>query len=128
MRKIKKQSGMTFISWLVVAGIFIFIAVTVVKLVPSYIKYDTVKTIVDSVASDPKSKTMGKRAIMAKVGKHIDISSIYDLSVDKFTLEKVRNQKKARELAVSYEDRIPWFANLEIVAVFQYSAIIGNEK
>jgi len=128
MKNIKKQSGMTFISWLVVAAIFIFIAITVVKLVPLYIKYDTVKTIVDSVAADPKSKKLGKRAIMAKVGKNIDISSIYDLKIDKFTLEKVRDQKKARELAVSYEDRIPWFANLDIVAVFEYSAIIGNEK
>ena len=128
MRNIKDQRGMTFISWLVVAAIFIFIAVTVVKLVPLYIKYDTVKTIVDSVASDPKSKKLGKRAIMAKVNKNIDISSIYDLKIDKFTLKKVRTQKKARELAVSYEDRIPWFANLEIVAVFEYSAIIGNEK
>ena len=127
MKNIKKQQGLSFVSWLVVAAMFIFVAVTVSKLIPSYIKYDSVKNIIDTIAQDPKSKTLNKRAIMAKIDKHIDVSSIYDLSSKQFKLEKVRKSKKARELSVSYEDRVNWFANLDIVAVFNYSAIIGDE-
>ena len=127
MKNIKKQQGLSFVSWLVVAAMFIFVVVTVSKLIPSYIKYDSVKNIIDTIAQDPKSKTLNKRAIMAKVDKHIDVSSIYDLSSKQFKLEKVRKSKKARELSVSYEDRVNWFANLDIVAVFNYSAIIGDE-
>ncbi len=127
MRNSKNQHGLTFISWLVVAALFVFIAVTIVKLVPVYIKYDSVKTIVDKVAQDPKSVKLNKRIIMANIDKHIDVSSIYDLTSKQFTLEKVRKSKKARKLSVSYEDRVNWFANLDIVAVFEYSAIIGDE-
>ena len=127
MKNIKKQQGLSFISWLVVAAMFIFVVVTVSKLIPSYIKYDAVKGIIDTIAQDPENKMLNKRAIMAKIDKHIDISSIYDLSSKQFKLEKVRNRKKVRELSVSYEDRVNWFANLDIVVVFNYSAIIGDE-
>ena len=128
MNNIKKQQGMTVISWLVVAALFTFIAITVVKLVPVYIKYNSVQSIIDKVVAEPKAKKMKKQAIFAKVDSYINISSIYDLTSKQFVVEKIQNRKKSRKLSVSYEDRIHWFANLDIVAVFEYSAIIGEQE
>ena len=128
MGNIKKQQGMTVISWLVIAALFTFIAITVVKLVPVYIKYNSVQSIIDNVVAEPNAKKMRKQAIFAKVDNYINISSIYDLTSKQFVVEKIQNRKKARELSVSYEERIHWFANLDIVAVFEYSAIIGEQK
>ena len=128
MQNIRKQEGMTFVSWLVVAALVIFMAVTVIKLVPLYIKYDAVKTIIDKVATEPHAEKLKKRALLAKIDSYIDISSIYDLSSKQFVIEKVRNRKKARRISVKYEDRVEWFANLNIVAVFEHSAIIGDRE
>lgn len=128
MREIKKQQGMTVISWLVVAALFAFIAITIVKLVPVYIKYNSVQSIIDKVVAEPNAKKMKKQAIFAKVDNYINISSIYDLTSKQFVVEKIQDRKKSRRLSVNYEERIHWFANLDIVAVFEYSAIIGEQK
>lgn len=123
----RKQRGMTLISWLVVVAVFIFFAVTAIKVIPMYVKYDSVKSLIDSVAADPRMVRASKQKIYATIDDYININGIYDLSSKQFTIEKVKTSKKDRIISVNYESRQNWFANLDVVGKFEYSKVIGAE-
>lgn len=127
MQSLNKQKGMSFISWMVVAAIFIFIAITVIKVAPMYVKFNSVKSMVEDIAADPTMLKASKQAIMIKISNYINVNSLDGLTHENFVVEKVQNSKKQRSISVSYKDRQTWFANLDIIGNFEYSKVIGAE-
>lgn len=124
----KQQKGATFISWMLGSAIFIFLAITGVKLAPVYIEYQTIKGMVDELAADPDTKRASKRMFSSSLDKRLNINSLdRQLSSKNFELRKIKGSKNAREIAVNYEVRKPWFANLDFIASFNYVKEIGVE-
>lgn len=121
-----KQTGATFISWLMGISILVFVGMTGLKLVPVYIEYQTVQGLVDELAVHPDTKNTNKRMFRRALDNRLNVNMLDDhLSAKNFDIVKVKGDKKRREIRVKYDVQKPWFANLDFIAKFEYSKEIG---
>jgi hypothetical protein len=60
---IKKQGGMTFFGFIIVAAIVLSIVLAGVKIVPDYIEFFGVKKIIQKIGNEPNFEGMGKKEI-----------------------------------------------------------------
>lgn len=123
-----QQQGLSFISWLVILSLIIFMSITVIKVVPMYLKFNTLKSVMDNIAANTNATQTNKAYIYAILDDYININGINDLSSKDFELERIKGEKHARILSINYEDRQAWFANLDIIASFSYSTTIGAQN
>ncbi|QTR49588.1 DUF4845 domain-containing protein [Candidatus Thiothrix anitrata] len=121
-----KQKGATFLSWMATASVIIFSLVTVVKLVPSYLEFRAVKSLVNDIAANPSMKNASKQQIISKVDDYLNINGLYTLTSDAFSIESVAGKKNVRELVVHYESRKNWLANIDFLTTFHYSVELGK--
>ncbi|CAA6818157.1 MAG: Unknown protein [uncultured Thiotrichaceae bacterium] len=123
----RKQGGATFITWLFGVAVAIFLAILTMKLVPVYIEHESVKSMIDDIATDSNMKDANKRVIRTKIDKVLNINSMDDqLRGKDFLIERVKGTKNRRELKVEYEVRKPWMANLDFVVKFEYAKELGS--
>ena len=126
MNNRRKQSGATFISWMIGASIMIFIGITAIKLIPVYLEYQTIKSMVDELAAHPDTRSANKRLIRKALGKRLNINSLdRHLSAKNFDIKRIKGSDKRKEITVNYDVRKPWFANLDFIATFSYAKEIG---
>lgn len=123
-----QQQGLSFISWLIVLSFIIFLAITAIKVVPMYLKFNTIKSVMDDIAANSNTTQTNKASIYASLDDYININGINDLSSKDFELERIKGEKQAQRLSINYEDRQAWFANLDIIASFNYSTTIGAQN
>lgn len=120
-----KQKGATFVSWMVGVAIFIFLAITGIKLAPVYLEYYTIRSMVDEFAAKPETRKANKRMLRQAIDKRLNINSLDNyLSAENFTIEKIKGSKR-RQIKLEYDVRKPWFANLDFIATFKYTKEIG---
>ena len=138
----RKQRGATFISWLIVAGLGILIASAVVKVVPFYIEFNTVKGFMKNIASEPGIKRASPTQIRIKIEKHLQVNNLrgleasfyssgtYDQTKGKtkkkpFKIVRMKKQK-LRKLTVEYAVPQPWIANLSFLIDFRHAVVLGE--
>lgn len=134
----KKQSGATFISWLIVAGFAIMIASAVIKVAPYYLEHYNVQKFMNSIAAEPNANKFGKRQVFAKVEKHLNINNLYGLekafyasrgktkAANPFALKKLKKGKNRQELSVKYQVPVKWIGNLSFLIDFKHSVVMGE--
>ncbi|MCG7958380.1 MAG: DUF4845 domain-containing protein, partial [Candidatus Thiodiazotropha taylori] len=76
MQSIKKQRGLTFISWLVILIIAGFLVMVGIKITPVYIDHFAVKSALESVKNEPFAERKSKVELRNMVLKRLDITSI----------------------------------------------------
>jgi hypothetical protein len=103
-----------------------FVFVTAIKLVPLYLEFYAVRSLVDEIAQDSSLATASKQQIRAKVEDYMNINGLYTLSSDAFSVEQIQGKRNVRALAVNYEVRKHWMANIEFLTTFNYSAELGK--
>jgi len=119
----RKQSGLTMVSWIVVLA---YIAVQVImgmRIIPVYLNYNSVKSVMDELAVDSEIKGMSVKKISTLFRKRLRINNLYDLAKDKdaFKFKKIKN---GYHLTAKYEERGPIWGNLKFVADFEYEVDI----
>ncbi len=119
----KKQSGLTMISWVVVLAYLALQVIMGLRIIPVYMNYSTVKTVMNELAADPKVKGMGGKKLSKLFRKRLKINNLYDLASDKeaFKFSKIKN---GYHLVANYEERGPIWGNLKFVADFTHEVDI----
>lgn len=129
MIMLHQQRGMGFTSWLMMIAVGIFLGLLGLKVIPVYIEYYEVRSLVDDIAADSSMQHSNKRMVNAKLSKYLDVNALDDhIKPKDFRLERIKGSDKRRKLAINYEVREPWFANLDFVAKFNYEKEIGNVR
>jgi len=124
----RKQQGATFVSWVMGAAVLIFLGITGIKMVPVYLQYQTIKTMVNELAKNPETKRANKRVIRAALAKRLDINALDKyISPKDFDIKRIKGSKNRKEITIQYEVRKPWFANMDFIATFNYSKEIGAD-
>ncbi|MCK5896195.1 MAG: DUF4845 domain-containing protein [Cocleimonas sp.] len=128
-----KQKGATFITWMIIAGIGILIFSAVMKVGPSYLEYNTVRSMMDDIAAEAGIKKKSKRYVYAQLNKYININSMYTLEKimakqKVFTVSTLRQGANKKRLTAHYEVRKHWLGNLSYLVEFEYSVILGEIK
>ena len=120
--KIKKQKGLTLISLLVMISIAIFIVITVVKLVPSYIENFSVESSLVSIASDINTKKIKPKDIKSRLIKRLEFNNVKHITDENIMISGGEDQST---LSITYEVRKPILGNIDFVMKFNNSEAIN---
>jgi len=109
------QSGMTAIGWLLVLGLIALFTLITLRLVPLYLEYSKVASVLESLQSQPDIANESKHGIVNLVSRRFDINDVRNVDP---RLVKVSKNKDTLTISIAYERREHLIANLDVVAVF----------
>lgn len=115
------QKGLTTIGWILVIAIFGGIVLTGLKILPMYLDYFNVKSVVDSVANDPAIDPKSKRDLWDSISKRLRINSVRYIKREDVGFSR---KEGVTTITVDYKVEKPYIAQLYLVAKFNYSAEI----
>lgn len=118
---VKRQNGMTMLSWLVVLGILVFFMLIGIKMVPTYLENYSIKTILANMENDRKVRSMSPAEMKKSFMKRLKINSVYEFDRNWI---KIKKEKFGTRFSVDYEIRKPIAGNVSIVMVFSESALL----
>ncbi len=133
MKLIKNQKGMPTIVLIIVVGFFAYSIFLGIKITPVYLEYLTIKSSVDALAEEMKTRQITKSQFMSLMAKRMDLNyvSVKDLVPRRDGCEKTTKEvflfqrgKKEYEIGASYEKRIPIIANIDFLLNFEHKKAI----
>ena len=119
----KRQTGLTAISWMVVLAYLALQGILALRIIPVYLNYNTLQSVMDKLAVDPEIKGKGAKQISQIFRKRLKVNNLYVLSASKDAF-KFKKITKGFNLSIKYEDQGPIFKNLNFVAKFEYEVDI----
>lgn len=118
----KRQRGISVIGGLLMLIVVCFVALVVIRIVPIYVSYFTVKSVLEDLQRDPASRQMSVPELYSTLQKRFDIGYV---SVINFKQVKIRQQGRERTLSLAYEDRRTLIGNLDVVASFDINVVLS---
>lgn len=119
----RRQQGMTLMSFVMVLVVVGFFALVVMKLFPMYSEYNNLKGVMDALAANPASATMTPGQVWTDLQRRFNIA--YVESVEREHIKLTRNGRTTT-LQIAYEVRKPLFANLDVVGKFDRTVTLGG--
>ena len=119
----RHQSGMTLISFVIVAavvGSFLFIAM---KLFPMYQEFYGVKSAAKSLAGEVGIANEQPVQIKEKLFKRFDIGYVSSVKPEHVKIDNAGNGKVMR---INYEVRVTLFGNLDAIGKFDIEQPLGG--
>ena len=124
---VKKQRGLTLISWVIIISLAGVQLVFAMRIIPVYIDFATVKSVMNDVQKKPEFASKSPREILTYIRKTLNVNNIYELDKQKDAF-KFKKTTTGLELHLHYEDRGPIIGNLDFVASFDYQIVIPRSK
>lgn len=121
----KKQRGMTFIGILFVGIFLIFSAILVMKLIPPYLEYWSVKKVMNAMAKDTSLNNMSPREVQASFDKRASIDNITAIKGSDLDVSKDGGEMVA---SVEYPVKVALFGNLSACMDFKASTASGTKR
>ncbi|MFC1689120.1 DUF4845 domain-containing protein [Pseudomonadota bacterium] len=122
--KIRKESGLTLIGFLIVLSITLFFAYAGMRLVPMYLEYHALGNAMNLLAEEPGASKLPPSRIKDKVLRSLWAS----YASNNITKEKMHISKKSNgvNLRVKYEIREPFLGNIDIIGKFDRTVVLGK--
>ncbi len=117
MRNVPKQSGLTFISFVMVCTVVGMFAMVGIKLGPSYVEYYSVVQAMNQISAIPKIGSASKAEIYKTLWARLDLS--YVQSVKRQHVKITRSGVK--KLIIKYDVRKPLIFNVDVIMKFKKS-------
>ena len=117
--KRSSQKGMTTIALIIIIAIFGSIVLTGFKILPMYMEYFTVKSVIETVAADPEIDVKSKRDLWESIKKKLTINQIRTIKQEDVSFSRADG---TTTITLDYEVRKPYIAQLFLGAHFVYSA------
>ncbi|MHB1175046.1 MAG: DUF4845 domain-containing protein [Sulfuriferula sp.] len=121
----QKQKGATLIGMLLVGIVIVFAAIVVMKIVPAYIEYFSVKKVFSAMAADPAMKDATSQEVRSSFARRSDAGYVTVVKPDDLDISRASGQ-----LVVSAKYRVekPLFGNLGIYMDFSASTAPGTAQ
>ena len=120
MRTLKSPSrmqGMTVAGWMVTIIVVVVFATMAVKIVPAFLDYNTIKTLITNVMSDGKIGLESPDEIRLDISKRFQINNINVISPKDIDITKENGELI---MGVDYEVRTNFFKNVDFVISFKH--------
>ena len=119
---IRKDSGLTFIGFLIVLAVGLFFAYSAMRVIPMYLEYHALTNALEVLQRDPLAAKMSPSQIKTKIRMSL-WASYADNNIKK---EHMRISKKSEgiNVRVKYEVRKPFLGNIDIIGKFDRSVIL----
>lgn len=121
--KIRKQNGLTLISFLIVLSIIIFFSYVGMKVGPIYLEYYSVVTAMNGIAKERGSAQYSPFDLRVKMLDRMNLS-FTDGNIKEENIKVIR--RNGVNLRVTYEVRKPLLGNLDVVASFDKMVRLSN--
>ncbi len=109
------QKGMTAIGWLLVLGLIAFFTLITLRLIPGYLEFAKVTSVLESLQDEPGVTRMSKTDIIRLVRKRFDVNDVYQVDPK---LVKVVKEKSGLKVSINYERREHVIGNIDVVTTF----------
>lgn len=114
----KKQRGMTLISWVIVLAIIAFFATLTMRLVPMYQEYYGVLQIMKSMETELKNNKLSNQQVMLLLNRRFNTGYISSVKKENIELFRGRSNAYVTKILIDYEVRKPFFAHIDLVGHF----------
>jgi uncharacterized protein DUF4845 len=121
----KQQQGLTLISMLFLGIVIVFVALVVMKLVPAYIEYFTIKHVLTDIATDPEIKSMDNAAIRTKFLRRTMIDEIHSVKPDDLEITK---EQGVTIISADYQFQTKLAGNVSLLVDFHASSDSGGSR
>jgi Tfp pilus assembly major pilin PilA len=118
---VRKQKGLTMISWMVIIAIGVFFTLIGIKMVPVYLENYSIKQVLGSLQDDHRVRDMGRSEIKKIIIKRLKINRVYSFPQDKIN---IKASNKSIEISLDYEVRKPVIGNVSVLMAFSESVEI----
>ncbi|MET0052396.1 MAG: DUF4845 domain-containing protein [Candidatus Thiodiazotropha sp.] len=118
MQSRKRQQGLTLISWVVILIVAGFLTLVGIKVAPVYIENYAVKSILESLKTEPFAARKSVRELKNTILNRLDINNIRTLDGDSITIKRDKSKTTIR---IAYEERRHIIYNAAIVMTFDES-------
>lgn len=115
----KNQRGMTLIGWVIVLAIIAFFATLAMRLVPMYQEYYGVLQIMNDMKVELQNNEMTKQQVESMLSRRFDIGYIHSVKSDNIEISRGKNTASITKIAIDYEVRKPFFAQIDILGHFK---------
>ncbi len=117
MRFSNHQRGAGLAGWLILVLVFGLFLTVGSKLLPVYMDYRTIASVLDKVGEEDGVAGKTRKNLMLMITKKLKINSIRDFNVRENL--RVETTEDGRNLILEYEERVPLFKNLDLIASFK---------
>ncbi len=121
-KPMKKQQGLTLISWLVVIVFLLFQVVIAMNVIPVYMTDHSVKKMMTSLPTDNNAKGLTPFNLKNLVAKRLNINSIYTVTAKHITIKSGRGEHL---VIIEYEPRGKLIGNLDYIVNFRHEAKVS---
>jgi len=116
MNRWHHQKGMTAIGWLLVLGLIAFFTLITLRLVPAYLEFGKVTSVLESLKNEPGITAKTRGEIIKMVSKRFDVNDVYDVDPK---LVQVKKDKGVLKVSINYERREHLVGNVDVVTTFE---------
>lgn len=124
----RKQRGLTLISWIFVLGIIAFFATVVMRLLPMYQEYYGVVQIMDGMETELKNNKMTKNQVLLMMYKRFDTGYIFSVKEDNIEILRGKNNVHVSKIVIDYEVREPFMAQIDLIGHFHLEVDVEPKK
>jgi Domain of unknown function (DUF4845) len=119
-----KQTGVTFIGWIILLTPMALCGYVGIRLAPVYLNYMKVARTLESVKTEFKGSEAGsQQAIRTSVEKNLNIESVDYPDIKDI---KITRDGKSWVINASYDDQAPLFSNIFILVTFDKTVTLGG--
>lgn len=118
----KKQAGMTLISWVLVLGLIGFFVTLAMRLVPMYQEYYAVVQIMEGVEKEITTNKLTRQQVKILLAKRFNTGYISSVKKENVELLRGKNNVHVDKIVIDYEVREPFLAHISLVGTFHIEA------
>ena len=115
----KKQKGLTLISWLGILAVVLFNAIIALNVVPVYVNDHSVKTMMKNLENDSTARGQTPKKLKEIITKRLRVNNVYSVTTEHITIKKVKNYYL---ITIEYQPRGKLIGSLVYIVDFKHEA------
>ena len=122
---VRKQQGITLMSFVMVLIVVGFFALIAMKLFPMYTEYHNMKAAVNAYAAEANSANKAPAQAWSDLSRRFGIAYVESVKRENVKIERA-GEGRGMQIKVSYEVRKPLLFNLDVVGKFEHVADLNG--
>ncbi len=115
----RRQGGLTFANFLLIAILVVFVALMGMKIIPAYVEDRTIRSILETIAHDSEMQEAAPNVIRESFDKRAMMNNITVVNANDIAIQKT---PAGMILSVSYKVKIGLFGNASLLLEFETSS------
>ena len=118
----KKQKGLTLISWLAIIAVVLFNAIIAMNVVPVYLNDHSVKSMMQGLETDSSMRGATPKKMKENISKRLRVNNVYSVTKDNIVIKKSKNDYI---ITIEYEPRGKLIGSLDYIVTFKHEARVA---